>query len=382
MTPAHLAARLGKHFKAITPELIERWEDGTAEPTPRHIKKLAEIYKRPVAVFLLAQPPDENPLPPDRRTLSHRRRVPFSAATLLIIRRARLTQQVARELIEDSGTPLCFRYEYEKLSVADPTSLATRIRADLGISSKDQFRFRTYADFFQYLRERLESTGILTLRSGGHQRFPLDDARALSFTDDQPYVILINNADTEGAKNFSLLHEFAHILLREAGICTNFTAFTSQHGTVDTLEVFCNQFAADFLVPKADFLAHPLLRGHNRLALDQLNSIASPLARAFKVSRFVILRRLLATELISRDTYNAKATEWESEHPPERPGGKSVPSRTALLNAGFTFSRLVIQAYKSDRLSSAAASECLGIKSKHIPAFAKLIQAYERQSLH
>lgn len=382
MEPAHVAEKLGKHFKGITPGLIASWEleHGAVEPTPAHIKKLAEIYKRPVAVFLLAYPPDENPPPPDRRTLGLRRREPFSAATLLMIRRARQTQQLARELIEDSETPLSFRY-HKFPSATDPASLATRMRADLGISARDQFGFRTYGDFFQYLRERLESTGLLTLRSGGPQRFPLEDARALSFTDEQPYIILINNADTEGAKNFSLLHEFAHVLVREAGICTNFRAFTPQ-SQVDPLEVFCNQFAADFLVPRNDFLAHPIIKGRNGFALDELDTIARPLAATFKVSRFVILRRLLTTELITRDSYNAKAKEWESEGRPQRTGGKSVPPRTAFFNSGFAFSQLVFRAYKADRLSSAAAADYLGIKSKHLPAFAKLIQVYERKSLH
>ena len=50
---------------------------------------------------------------------------------------------------------------------------------------------------------RIEETGILVLKSGGHRRLPLEDARALSFTDRQPYAILINNKDSEGAKNFS-----------------------------------------------------------------------------------------------------------------------------------------------------------------------------------
>src|SRR6202040_756339 len=43
------------------------------------------------------------------------------------------------------------------------------------------------------------------------------------------------------ARSFTLLHEFGHILLRQSGI----SSFNSRN----TVERFCNQFAAAFLLP-------------------------------------------------------------------------------------------------------------------------------------
>lgn len=374
MVPQHVAERLAVSLTHISATVIESWESGDVRPTPAHIKKLAELYKRPLAVFLLAHPPKENPLPPDRRTLPSGRHDPLSPAALLVIRGARRVQQLASELSEDLGTSLAFTYPRLR-PTTNPSSLAAQLRADLAVSITDQLGFRRYADFFQHLRTRIEATGVLTLRTGGSEQFPLEDARALSFTDQQPYVILINNKDTEGAKNFSLLHEFGHILLREAGVCNDFTAFRAMKSRADPLEVFCNQFAASFLVPAEDLLAHRVLRGRDRLPPEQLDLVATTLATAFKVSRFVILRRLLATNLIGIDTYRSKSKEWDKEKPPRRTGGKSVPSKTALLKNGPAFSHLVLDAYRTDRLSSAATSEYLGMKSKHIPAFTKLVRA-------
>lgn len=376
MAPQHVAERLAGALAHVTAPLVESWESGAARPTPTHIKKLAELYKRPLAVFLLAHPPEENPLPPDRRTFASGRYAPLSPATLLVIRRARRVQQLASELAEDLDTPLAFKYQRYQPST-DPSILAARIRADLSISIAEQLAFRRYADFFQHLRARIEAVGVLTLRTGGPQRFPIEDARALSFTDQQPYLILINNKDTEGAKNFSLLHEFGHILLRQAGVCSDFSAFTATQKRVDPLEVFCNQFAASFLVPAQGLLAHRLLRGRAHVLPEQLDLTATTLATDFKVSRFVILRRLLTTDLIGVDTYKTKSREWEKERPPRRSGGKSVPSKTAFLNNGPVFSRLVVDAYRADRLSSAAVSDYLGMKSRHIPAFTKLLHSYD-----
>ena len=223
--------------------------------------------------------------------------------------------------------------------------------------------------------QRIESAGVITLRMGGHQGFDIEDARALSFTDEQPYVILINNKDTEGAKNFSLLHEFGHLLLRAPGICNDFNAFAG-NSHVDPLEVFCNQYAASFLVPADALRAHPALRDKERISLDELDAIVKRLAVAFKVSRFVILRRLLAIGLVLPAIYKKKAAEWAVEVRPRRPGGKNIPPKTALLNNGPTFSRLVFESYRQARISSAAAAEYLSLKSKYLPAIERLLQPH------
>lgn len=369
-----LTSKLEASSKDIDAATIRKWENGTESPTFAQVKRLAELYKRPLAVFLLTSPPGEGVLPPDRRTIgSHVSRV-FSSDALLAIRRARRVQQLASELDEELGIKRPFKYQ--KYRPSDPVSLARTIRADLGVSVAEQFRLRSYGEFFEHLRDNLESTGVITLRSGGHNSFPTQDARALSFADVEPYVILINNHDAEGAKNFSLLHEFAHILVRQAGICNNFTSFATNHGRVDTLEVFCNQFAASFLVPDEPFLAHRALRGKERVARDELDATVRPIASDFKVSRFVILRKLLAAGLISSDSYKAKADEWETEPIPKKGGGRSVPPKTAILNNGSAFSSLVFDAYKREKLSYAAASDYLGMKAKHMPAFEALMQTH------
>jgi Zn-dependent peptidase ImmA (M78 family)/DNA-binding transcriptional regulator YiaG len=372
-----LAAKLGAHLRNITPELIQKWENGTETPTTAQIKKLSEIYKRPLAVFFLASPPEEKALPPDRRTIGSRAAHAFSTETLLVIRKARRVQQLAEELEEELGTRKLFKYQKYEVN-RDPVALAANIREDLSVTLAEQLKFSTYSDFFEYLRAKIEDTGVITLRSGGTNSFPREDARALSFTDKQPYVILINNKDTEGAKNFSLLHEFAHVLTREAGICNDFTSFSSDGEKIDRLEVFCNRFAAHFLVPEKDFLAHSVLVGKSRIAPQELDFVVKTLAMAFKVSRFVVLRRLLTSDLVTSEIYREKTEKWEKEKPPVRTGGRSVPARTAILNNGITFSSLVFDAYKRDKLSYATASDYLGMKAKHIPTFEKLLRSYGR----
>lgn len=372
-----VAAKLSESFKDISTDLITAWEKGVSHPHPTHVKKLAEIYKRPTAVFLLTSHPEENPLPPDRRTFWKNKNGIFSPEALLAIRRARRIQELAAELDEELGQSKTFKYQKHEIS-EDPALLAEKMRNALGVSISDQVKSKTYAEFFGYLRKKIEGTGIITLRSGGHNSFPSEEARAFSFTDKQPYIILVNNKDTEGAKNFSLLHEFAHILIRDAGICDNFISFNGQNGKVDTLEVFCNRFAANFLVPETEFLGHRALRERKEIILSELDSTVKTLAASFKVSRFVILRRLLTFNLITAKIYKGKAEEWENEKPPIRKGGRSVPAQAAILTNGVSYSSLVFEAYKREKLSYAAASDYLGVKSKHLPEIEKNLRFHGR----
>jgi len=52
---------------------------------------------------------------------------------------------------------------------------------------------------------------------------------------------------TEGAKIFTFLHEYCHLLLRRTGISDE------QNG--NRIEKFCNQFAASCLIPQAQLAA-------------------------------------------------------------------------------------------------------------------------------
>ena len=376
--PAPLvAAKLAESWKHITLDTLQNWESGSEEPTPSQVKKLAEIYRRPLAVFFLAHHPEENPLPPDRRTMWRGANKALSSDALLVIRRARRIQELADELDEALGAPRRFKYSKHTIT-ENPAALAATVREDMGVSLDDQMNFRRYSDFFEYLRMKIEGTGVITLKSGGPNSFSKEDARAFSFTDRQPYVILVNNKDTEGAKTFSLLHEFCHVLVREAGICDNFSTFNGSRGRVDGLEVFCNEFAAQFLVPDKALLEHRVMRGQETVSPTHLESVVKPLASAFKVSRFVILRRLLSLGLITTGVYKGKAEEWENENPPVKSGGRSVPAQAAIAGNGISFSSLVIEAYRHEKVSYATASDYLGVKTKHLPEIEKRLHAHGR----
>ena len=361
-------------WKEISSTLVIEWESGGSEPSFSQVKRLAEIYKRPLAVFFLESPPEEKRNPPDLRTIRSHDNKNLSPEALLIVRKTRRIQQVAAELYEDLGEKLSFKYRRFSLD-ENASDLGERIRTDLAISTKDQFGAGTFENFFENVRSKIEDTGVLTLKSGGHDSFPIADCRAFSFADELPYVILVNNKDYEGAKIFSLAHEFAHLLLRQPGICNNYKSF-AQSKTASAIEVFCNQFAASFLVPREPFLAHRLINGKSTIPQDEIDSAAENLALDFKVSRVVIARRLLSLGLISPSLYKAKTKAWEQKLPPTRKGTGRFSLSTMVKKNGKTFSRLVIEALQKNKISYAGASDYLGVKTKHLRGLEKLINLH------
>jgi len=369
-----LQANWAESWDDFSPRNIEEWEKGVGQPTFSQVRKLADIYKRPLAVFFLSGPPDEKRNPPDLRTIDSQANRLLSPEALLVMRKARRTQEIAADLLSELGESPAFKYRRYSLR-ADASALADEIRRDLALSVDEQFGFKTSEDFFEHLRGKIESAGVVTLKSGLQDSFPTADCRAFSFADQLPYLIMVNNKDTEGAKIFSLVHEFAHLLLREAGICNNFRSFSERRG-VNAVEVFCNQFAATFLVPAKQLSSHRSLQGIRVVASDQIDRIVAQLAGAFKVSRVVILRRLVTLGLVTHALYRTKTQTWSKDLPPPRKTGGRFSLGTAVKKNGVAFSSLVVEAYRRRKISYAAASDYLGLKTKHLSRFEKLIDSH------
>jgi len=369
-----LEANWSESWTECSAALVAQWESGPDQPSFNQIRKLAEIYKRPLAVFFLNAPPDESPNPPDLRTIGSQDNKALSPDALLVIRKARRVQDIAAALIEELGDKPTFKYRQHTLN-EDASNLAERIRRDFQITAQDQRGARTYEDFFEALRAKVETAGVVTLKSGLQDSFPIADCRAFSFADRMPYVILVNNKDTEGGKNFSLAHEFGHLLLREPGICNNFRAFSGGRRSSD-VEVFCNEFAASFLVTGRDLFAHRALKGKKSIGANEVDTLAEQVSLDFKVSRVVILRRFLSFGLISDGLYDSKAKEWsKQELQPRKHGGRFALSTTFKKN-GAAFSSLVVQAYRQNKISFASASDYLGLKTKHMAGFERIVNAH------
>lgn len=111
--------------------------------------------------------------------------------------------------------------------------------------------------------------------------------------------MFINGKDSKAAQMFTLAHELAHLWLGASGVSDNEARSLPDEAT----ERWCNAVAAELLAPLEAVRA--ALAGQ-----EPLSDTLQRLARRFKVSTLVILRRLFDAGRIDNETLN---TAWQEE---------------------------------------------------------------------
>lgn len=360
-TPEDVAKRL-----KIGRRTVEAWESEPPQknPTLKQLKELAVYLKRPLAVFFLPAAPQESPLPTDFRSLSADFQKPFTHNTLLPLRRARRLQELTQELT--SGTErrsaACFS---SATTASDVSRLAAEIRTSLGIALEQQNKWPDETTALTVWKHAMEQSGVLVLELP----FPLPEGRAFSLTDAEPFTIVLNGNDAVAGRIFSLFHECGHLLLRHGGICD-----LSEEGK--TIEQFCNRFAGELLVPAQALTANPLVKAHGRNPTWDEDDLRK-LSRHFRVSREVVLRRLLSLGRTTERFYRQKREEWESDlkkQSKRRRGGRSVPSRQCVRQNGIPFTALVLESAWNEKITYRDVSDYLSIGLKHLPEVESLVR--------
>lgn len=344
----------------VNNDLVKRWENGEKKPTLNQLKKLAQFYKRPLGVFFLPAPPKELSLPKDFRTLPEETILPLKPKTRLAIRRARRLQSLTLELKSTLQQEIILKIGSVSLS-DNPEEVAEQTRAYLGVDILMQFHWTDEKVAFRAWIKALEKLGLLVLQMS----FPIEDARAFSLTDGELPMIIINTQDHSiKARIFSLFHEFGHILLNRGGICDpNRSTWdapeqhTSSEG-IRVVEKFCNHFSGALLVPKAALLNHEIVKAM-KPSLEWSDDTLVKIARDFKVSREVILRRLTILGLASLAFYQKKRAEWESE----AKVAKEEEKKKFLFNLERKFRQDLIDEVVSAELRAAFENEKLSLSS-------------------
>lgn len=350
-TKEEIAKRLN-----ISVHSIERFESGERKPSLRQLKELSIIFKRPLAAFLLSEPLAEKPKPKDYRMLPNKTNK-FEKKTILVMRHARRLQELSKELSRnvDYGT----KSKIEKVNISDsPETIALNFRGKFDLTEEKQKKFKTPYELFNYLRDLLEDLNIYLFQFS----MPIEDARGFVYVDESPKTIVVNTKDNIEARIFSLMHEFAHLLLGESVIDLP----DATHSFKDGIEKWCNEFASTFLVPnslaKATFEA-------NKSNLTQ-KEILKTLSNRYKVSKAMLLLKMLKLGYIKKTDYDAILARFKKEElKPKKEGeevtGGGIPSEIRCLSeVGNKFVSLVANNYDRDYITYTDALNYLSIKSK------------------
>jgi Zn-dependent peptidase ImmA (M78 family)/transcriptional regulator with XRE-family HTH domain len=360
-----VAARLDK-----TAEVISAWESGADAPTYRQLEELAErLYKRPVAVFFFPAPPDEEDPRKQFRTLPDSELALLAPDTLYAIREAVALRESVRELRTSEFEPSRLITRDIHPSFAElAQEVARSVRSYIGITVEDQSSWQGPEHAFKQWRSALESLGISVFKRSFKQR----EILGLSIFDDEIPVILINNSTAHARQVFTLIHELGHILYSIGGITKNESNFIDQLTGVDRkIEVTCNEFAAEFLVPVETFPWHGIPNA-------SLDPFVKTQARRYNVSREVILRRLLDRGYVNERMYAQKVTEWNREYEESRDasgGGNYYATQAAYL--GKTFLELAFNQYYRRAVTLDELASHLRVKARNISRLEDFIMARE-----
>lgn len=352
---------------------LDQWLGGEQQPTYKQLEQFAHKTMTPLGYFFLDKPPNEQLGIPDFRTVGDTpidRPSPNLLETIHVMKRR---QEWMRDyLIEEGQVPLDFVAGSQQ--TRNVVSLAARMRDKLGLDPDWAEVHSTWEDALRTFRNAAERIGVLVAINsvvGLNNHRPLDpqEFRGFVLCDEYAPLVFVNGADSKSARMFTLAHELVHLWLGKDGLFNLINMMPNR----DETERFCNQVAAEFLVP-----GHKLSE-----RWDEAAPTANPfqtIGRAFKVSPVVAARRALDLKLISKAEffafYEKDRANWERKKAEEKQKKKKGgPNFYNVQDArlGKRFAYAVVCAVREGRLLYRDAYKLTDLKGETFNRYANLL---------
>jgi Zn-dependent peptidase ImmA (M78 family)/transcriptional regulator with XRE-family HTH domain len=353
---------LAVQIASVKPSLIEAWERGESLPTFSQAETLSETLRVPLAVFFMEEPPNIALPIPDLRTVSQEARGKPSLEFFDIVSDITLRQRWYREFREEQqAKPLDFVGSFRKNH--DVNAVAKDMANRLGIDDQLRQESPTWQNFFVGFVQRAETLGVLVMRSGVVRHNPtrtlaVEEFRGFAISDEIAPLVFINSRDAKAAQIFTLAHELAHIWIGASGI-SNLKPRARTGERSSEVENFCNQVAAQLLVPGEEFEQFWTPR---KGVSDNLRAVATH----YRVSMMVALRRAydlhkinytLFSRLLDEEYNKLEKLKVKEE---DEGGGNFWASFNARNSP--TFVRAVLNSIRQDRLSYRDAAVLMGVR--------------------
>ena len=274
---------------------LDAWERGEALPTFKQLEEFAKATYTPIGYLFLQEPPIERLPVTDFRTVGDVEVSRPSPDLLDTLHLCQQRQDWYRDEARTAGEPPLEFVGSLDTSV-NAASAGTRLRDALGFDIQARRQMGTWSEALRHFIEQADALGILVMVSGivgsnTHRKLDPEEFRGFALADTLAPLIFINGADTKAAQMFTLAHEIAHLWLGESGVSNIQAVSVPDHA----IERWCNRVAAELLVPTELF-------GKEFNPSVDLSGEANRLARRFKVSTLVVLRRI----------HDVGGMEWEA----------------------------------------------------------------------
>lgn len=334
---------------------IAAWEAGEAFPTYPQLERLADAFKIPIAVFFFPEPPDLPPISESFRTLPAEEFEQIPRRVKFLLRKAQALQINLSELCQAQNPA-------ERLITSDLEFavnvrlevMAREVRDYIGVSLEEQCAWGTDDDALKNWRQALSDVGVFVFKDA----FRVPEYSGFCLYDEVFPVIYVNNSAVKTRQIFTFFHELAHLLFHTSGIDTIKDEYIpALPAPARRIEILCNQFAAQFLVPEAAF--RDAFAGN-----DASEETAELLAARFHVSREFVYRRFLDQGRITQEAYIEAADRWADQRGLGGPGGDFYWTKIAYL--GREYIQLALSQYHQNRIDQSQLAEYLDSKPRHV----------------
>lgn len=330
MQPGEAADNIG-----VSAEEIHKWEKGYSEPQLEHLWALAELYQRNTDYFLRVAPalPEQLSFRLERQKIIND--LPEEVRKI-IVRFDELCRAEAE--LED------VLHERRKIKIEKVTDSISAQK----LANRERTRLNLGIQPIRDLRKLLINQGvrIFTLPIPA---IPANELSGLSWwQDNYGPCILLNGKNVFGRRQFTLAHEYAHLLLGEPPTICGFMLDIPE-------ERYANQFAVNFLMPAEDVEGiYYEMMGRSGLVPDVKN--LGKLASRYGVSLEAIGWRLESLELIPKGSMKERIEEWQKS--PQHLRSPRGPRWRHQL--GKEFIDLAVKAYSKEQISLSKLARYLG----------------------
>ncbi len=334
---------------------LHAWSSGETRPTLKQLEKFARATDTPVGFLFLQAPPEEQLPVPDFRTMpggETDRPSPNLLETIFICEQR---QEWYRGYMQATGGD-SLDFIGSLKTTTKVTTAANRIRRAIGFDLADRREFANWSEALREFAERAEDAGVLVMISGvvgSNTRRKLDPAefRGFALVDDLAPVVFVNGADTKAAQIFTLAHELAHIWLGQPALSNPRLNVRSDQA----VERWCNAVAGELLVPM-DSLRNEY-SGQSPLAEE-----LARLARLYKVSTLVVLRRLFDADYLQWEDYEAAFADELSRITEARGASGGNFYYTQPVRTSKRFARAILADTQEGRTLHRDAFRLLGVR--------------------
>jgi Zn-dependent peptidase ImmA (M78 family) len=353
LTIANVATILKKE-----PNEVASWENGNTYPSYTTAEQLAyEVFKLPLAVLFFPYPPKLDDPAKRFRRLPEYEVARFSSDTYHKIHLAQAYQDSLMEM-GDSITVDKKITDHVNPNGLNPSALAKKVRTFIGLTLDEQFGYKRPETAFKAWRRKIELSGIFSFKDS----FKDEYISGLSLLHHDFPVILINNSTSFTRQLFTLAHELGHILYGLDGVTDSDESYIDMMSVSEkTLEIKCNAFAAELLVPSDSFRVDI----QNQKEKDLVS--ISKVAEKYCVSREVIARKLLEFGLITNSQYLSFRQKFMEEY--KRNYGKTSGGNyylTKLSYLGEGFAKTAFEVFRKGRFSQQDLCVHLNVKAKNL----------------